>query len=135
VAAIRAAGYPAVSICLHIPRGAGDTDAARMIELALERIWHVHLSDGRAQRWLDATRLRQQGLSEAEVPARIGVLREHVPLEGQADAGGTADMAAVIRALQAAGHAGWWNHEGPMEGALEHSERRSLASLKAVLEG
>jgi sugar phosphate isomerase/epimerase len=132
-AIIAATDHPAVGICLHIPRGDGSLDAGRLMDLAPERIWHVHLSDGRTKQWLDATRYRNQGLPLNEIAARLGMSPDQVPPEGQAIGDGTADMAGVIRALQRIGYSGWWNHEGPMEEDPEDSERRSLTFLKRIL--
>ena len=58
---------------------------------------------------------------------------EEVPEGSLALGEGETDYIAIIRAVQATGYSGWWNHEGGPEPNPEPTEERSVAFLKEAL--
>ena len=126
---LRAAGSPAVGLCLHIPR---DT-AEQLVDLVPDKIWHMHLSDQRPAIWRDVQHLRRQGLSDTEIAARLDVRPTDLPPEGIALGEGGADLPAIVAAIRRTGYAGWWNHEGSPEADPEPTEQRSFAYLTSLL--
>jgi sugar phosphate isomerase/epimerase len=129
VAILEATDHPAVGLCLHIPR----PTAEALIEAVPDRIWHMHLAPGQPPRGAEIRRLRAEGLSREEIAARLGLPLEEVPAGSLALGEGPADLVGIVRAVQATGYAGWWNHEGGPEPDPEPTERRSVAFLKEVL--
>jgi sugar phosphate isomerase/epimerase len=129
IAILKATDHPAVGLCLHIPR----PTAEALIEAVPDRIWHMHLAPGQPPRGQEIRRLRAEGRSREEIATRLGVPIEEVPDEAYALGEGPADLVGIVRAVQATGYAGWWNHEGGPEPDPEPTERRSVAFLKEVL--
>jgi sugar phosphate isomerase/epimerase len=129
VAILEAAGHPAVGLCLHIPR----PTAEQLIERVPHLIWHMHLSDGRPAWWRDFVRLRDEGRPKAEIAAALNLPVEQVPEGNLALGEGGADLVGIVRAVQATGYNGWWNHEGGPEPNPEPTEQRSVAYLRRLL--
>jgi sugar phosphate isomerase/epimerase len=93
----------------------------------------MHLGPGQPPQGQEIRRLRAEGLSREEIAARLGLAVEAVPAGSLALGEGPADLAGIVRAVQATGYGGWWNHEGGPEPDPEPTERRSVDYLKKVL--
>ena len=128
-AILNATDHPAVGLCLHIPR----PTAEALIETVPDRIWHMHLAPGQPPRGQEIRRLRAEGLSREAIAARLGVPLAEVPAGAFALGEGPADLVGIVRAVQATGYAGWWNHEGGPGPDPEPVEQRSYAYLRRLL--
>ena len=128
---LRTTDHPAVGLTLHIPR----PTAEQLIDTVPNKIWHMHLGAGQPPRAREIRRLRTEGLTREQIAERLGIgvqdIREGTLALGE----GPADLAGIVRAVQATGYTGWWNHEGGPEQDPEPTEARSVAFLRRILLG
>lgn len=129
IAILKATNEPAVGITLHIPRNNAD----QLIEEVPDKIWHMHLGSPETRHGREIRQLRSQGLSHEQIAQKLGIALHEVPEGSLALGEGDTDYLAIIRAVQATGYSGWWNHEGAPEPNPEPTEQRSVAFLKKVL--
>jgi sugar phosphate isomerase/epimerase len=128
---LEAIGHDAVGITLHIPR---DT-AEELLDLAPDKIWHLHLTDRGPERYAnpEAARLRQEGLSFPQIAQRLGVSIDEASPKRLALGEGEANLAGIVNTLLEIGYDGWFNHEGGPEPNPEPTEIRSIAYLRQLL--
>ena len=122
-------GHPAIGLTLHIPRNNAD----QLIQEGPDKIWHMHLGSPQSRHGREIRQLRSQGLGREQIAAQLGIAVEEVPEGSLALGEGETDYIAIIRAVQATGYSGWWNHEGGPEPNPEPTEERSVAFLKEAL--
>ena len=129
IAILKATDEPAVGLTLHIPRN----NAELLIEQVPHKIWHMHLGSPQTKHGREIRQLRSQGLSREQIAEKLNIPLQEVPERSLALGEGDTDYLAIIRAVQATGYTGWWNHEGGPEPNPEPTELRSVAFLKQTL--
>ena len=129
IAILKATDGPAVGLTLHIPRN----NAELLIEQVPDKIWHMHLGSPQTTHGREIRQLRSQGLSREQIAEKLGIPVQEVPEGSLALGEGDTDYLAIIRAVQATGYTGWWNHEGGPEPNPEPTEQRSVTFLRRHL--
>ncbi|HET7767899.1 MAG TPA: sugar phosphate isomerase/epimerase family protein [Chloroflexota bacterium] len=129
IAILEATNEPAVGLTLHIPRN----NAELLIEKVADKIWHMHLGSPQTKHSREVRQLRSQGLTREQIAQKLDVPLQDVPEGSLALGEGDTDYLAIIRAVQATGYTGWWNHEGGPEPNPEPTEQRSVAFLRKAL--
>jgi sugar phosphate isomerase/epimerase len=129
IAILKATDHPAIGLTLHIPRN----NAEQLVEEVPDKIWHMHLGSPQTKHGREIRQLRSQGKSREEIASQLGIKVEEVPEGSLALGEGDTDYLAIVRAVQATGYTGWWNHEGGPEPNPEPTEQRSVSFLRRVL--